>query len=62
MTNSTARSPRRGVVVPIVLGLLGSSSVVDFGCGRGTWLRACLENGVRDVLGTRRRLRDGISS
>jgi SAM-dependent methyltransferase len=38
-------------VVPLVLEMLPVSSVVDFGCGRGTWLKACLENGVETVLG-----------
>ena len=34
-----------------MLKLLPVRSVVDFGCGRGTWLKACLENGVETVLG-----------
>jgi SAM-dependent methyltransferase len=38
-------------VVPIVLNLLSPKSVVDFGCGRGTWLKAWLENGVETALG-----------
>jgi SAM-dependent methyltransferase len=38
-------------VLPIVLQLLPATSAVDFGCGRGTWLKACLENGVETVLG-----------
>jgi SAM-dependent methyltransferase len=38
-------------VVPIVLELTRASSVVDFGCGIGTWLKAFLVHGVADVLG-----------
>jgi SAM-dependent methyltransferase len=38
-------------VVPIVLELLDPASVLDVGCGVGTWLAAFKERGVRDVLG-----------
>lgn len=38
-------------VMPIVFDLAPAQNVVDFGCGRGTWLKACLENGVDTVLG-----------
>jgi SAM-dependent methyltransferase len=38
-------------VVPLLLEMLPIKSVVDFGCGRGAWLKACLENGVETVLG-----------
>lgn len=39
------------VVVPVVLDLLPARSAVDFGCGQGAWLKACLENGIETVLG-----------
>ncbi|MBS2022050.1 MAG: class I SAM-dependent methyltransferase [Deltaproteobacteria bacterium] len=39
------------VVVPLVLDLVQPSSVLDVGCGLGTWLSAVVENGVTDVLG-----------
>jgi SAM-dependent methyltransferase len=39
------------VVVPLMLKLVAAASVVDFGCGRGSWLKACLDNGVQTVLG-----------
>ncbi len=39
------------VVLPLVLDLYPASSVVDFGCGQGAWLKACLENGMETVLG-----------
>jgi hypothetical protein len=38
-------------VIPLLLKLLPVRSVVDFGCGRGTWLKVCLENGVETALG-----------
>jgi hypothetical protein len=37
--------------VPLVLELVGSKSVVDFGSGVGTWIAAFLTCGVSDVLG-----------
>jgi FkbM family methyltransferase len=39
------------VVVPLVLGMLGAGSVLDVGCGRGTWLAAFRRRGVDDVVG-----------
>lgn len=39
------------VVAPILLQLIRPSSVVDVGCGMGTWLAAFRELGVEDVLG-----------
>jgi SAM-dependent methyltransferase len=38
-------------VVPIVTGLLQPGSVLDVGCGVGTWLSAFREAGIEDVLG-----------
>ncbi|MBE0568953.1 MAG: methyltransferase domain-containing protein [Deltaproteobacteria bacterium] len=38
-------------VVPLVMGLLHPRSVVDVGCGDGTWLSVFLKEGVRDILG-----------
>jgi SAM-dependent methyltransferase len=38
-------------VLPRVLQMLGPTSVVDVGCGTGTWLRVARENGVDDVFG-----------
>lgn len=38
-------------VVPYVLELLGSKSIVDIGCGIGTWLKVFEENGIDDILG-----------
>jgi len=38
-------------VLPRLLELLSPKSIVDVGCGTGTWLRVARENGVDDVLG-----------
>lgn len=40
----------RLVFATLVPGLM-PSSVLDVGCGTGTWLRAALDSGVRDVFG-----------
>ena len=40
-----------GAVIPLVLKATGARSVVDVGCGVGTWLAACAENGIEDYLG-----------
>jgi SAM-dependent methyltransferase len=39
------------IVVPIVMELVRPTSVIDVGCGRGTWLKAFAENGVEDLKG-----------
>jgi len=39
------------VIVPIVTALLNPKSVIDFGCGRGAWLKAFQENGVKLIQG-----------
>lgn len=39
------------VVVPLVIGLVKPSSVVDVGRGDGTWLQVFRGYGVSDVLG-----------
>ena len=38
-------------IVPLVLQILDPRSVVDVGCGVGTWLRAFVDSGVADVVG-----------
>ncbi|HZY78377.1 MAG TPA: class I SAM-dependent methyltransferase [Cyclobacteriaceae bacterium] len=42
-------SPRE--VVPVITKLTGASSVVDVGCGTGTWLKAFEEAGIKDYMG-----------
>ena len=38
-------------VVPLVTELVQPASVVDVGCGDGTWLQIFMEQGVQDTLG-----------
>lgn len=47
--NHNLISPRE--IVPILIELLNPRSVVDFGCGIGTFLHVFQENNVQDVLG-----------
>ncbi len=47
--DGSLRSAR--VVVPIVMELVKPASVLDVGCGLGTWLAAFAEHGVSDYLG-----------
>lgn len=39
------------VVLPWLLELLAPRSIVDVGCGTGTWLQVARQNGIDDVLG-----------
>jgi SAM-dependent methyltransferase len=39
------------VVVPLVMELVAPRSVVDVGCGDGTWLSVFYEHGITDVYG-----------
>ena len=39
------------VIAPLMLDILRPTSVVDVGCGLGSWLAAFQANGVEDVLG-----------
>jgi hypothetical protein len=38
-------------VVPLILDLVSPTSVIDVGCGMGTWLRVFKEHGVENILG-----------
>lgn len=49
MEGESGGSARR--VVPEVLKLVQPTSVVDFGCGIGSWPRAFMDNGVDRVVG-----------
>lgn len=40
-----------GVIAPMIVELLHPSSILDVGCGRGTWLHAFANLGVHDFLG-----------
>src|SRR5712664_2654352 len=46
---SSIQSARQ--VIPVLLGLVRPSSVVDVGCGVGTWLAVFRELGITNVLG-----------
>jgi SAM-dependent methyltransferase len=39
------------VLVPLVLQLVRARSVIDVGCGQGTWLAVFREHGVQEILG-----------
>ncbi len=39
------------VIVPLVIELIRPASVVDVGCGLGTWLSVFKEHGIIDILG-----------
>lgn len=39
------------IVLPLVTRLLAPASVVDVGCGVGTWLKVAQELGISDVIG-----------
>ena len=39
------------IVTPMILDIIKAESIVDFGCGIGTWLKAFKDNGVKEVLG-----------
>ena len=49
LRKTARRSAER--VVPLVLELVSPSSVVDVGCGVGSWLAVFRERGVRTILG-----------
>lgn len=38
-------------VLPLVIELLSPRSILDVGCGAGSWMAAALELGIEDVLG-----------
>jgi len=40
-----------GVIVPLVMELVNPKSVVDVGCGTGSWLSVFNEQGIEDILG-----------
>jgi len=49
--NRTGSVAAAGRIVPIVMELVHPESVIDFGCGTGTWLRVFREFEVGQILG-----------
>jgi hypothetical protein len=48
----TAQSTKSGEkVVPLILNLFQINSVIDYGCGTGSWLKSFQENGVKSIKG-----------
>jgi SAM-dependent methyltransferase len=39
------------IIVPILVELIAPTSVIDFGCGSGAWLKAFQESGITRLLG-----------
>ena len=50
-SSAPARAARADAVLPPLLELVPARSLVDVGCGLGTWLRAALDLGVGEVAG-----------
>jgi len=50
-TESVHNTNSAKIIVPLILNLLKPSSVLDVGCGIGTWLRIFSDNGVKDIMG-----------
>lgn len=40
-----------GLILPIVLGLINPKSILDIGCGIGTWLSVAKKLGIKDLIG-----------
>ncbi len=40
-----------GKIIPFLQGWFKPASVIDIGCGTGTWLKVCIDNGITDVKG-----------
>ena len=38
-------------IIPFLFQVFKPESVVDIGCGTGTWLKVCTDNGVSNILG-----------
>lgn len=50
-TRETHNPAAAGEVVPYLISLLNPKSVVDVGCGIGSWLQVFEENGIHDFIG-----------
>lgn len=38
-------------IIPAIIDMLGPQSVIDVGCGIGTWLKVFEENGISNIIG-----------
>lgn len=45
----SVRSARQ--IIPMIIELLNPASIVDLGCGPGSWLFVATENGIKDIFG-----------
>jgi SAM-dependent methyltransferase len=51
-SGNTASSGRSAeIIVPLIIDLLGPESVIDIGCGTGTWLSVFKSRGIQKILG-----------
>ena len=50
-TEDTHNTRAAEVVVPLLLDMFKIESVLDVGCGTGTWLKVFQDQGVKDYLG-----------
>jgi len=39
------------IILPVIIDILKPNSVIDIGCGIGTFLRICKEHGIDDIMG-----------
>jgi SAM-dependent methyltransferase len=39
------------IILPLIFDLIGTKSLIDVGCGIGTWLKVAKDLGVSDILG-----------
>ena len=44
-----------GIILPFVFNIVNPKSVLDIGCGNGSWLKVCKDLGVKEIYGV-----DGI--
>lgn len=38
-------------IIPFLLNIVQPTSVIDVGCGTGTWLKFFIDNGIKDIVG-----------